>query len=93
MQDVHFHHFKSKLLRTTTKLRMNCRERTEIHFQPPLGQGHVYRISSNKRSGACLKFRPKVVAGGRLLEGGHLIEGDAHYFPVLIPFYLKLKNL
>lgn len=74
MQDVHFHHFKSKLLRTTTKLRMNCRERTEIHFQPPLGQGYVYRISSNKRPGACLKFRPKVVAGaligGRALNRG-----------------------
>lgn len=68
MQDVHFHHFKSKLLRTTTKLRMNCRERTEIHFQPPLGQCHVYRISSPGGRGHPLKFRPKVVAGA--LIGG-----------------------
>ena len=72
MQDVYFHHFKSKLLRTTTKLRMNCSQRTEIHFQPPLGQGYVYRISSNKRPGACLKFRPKVVAGA--LTGGRALN-------------------
>lgn len=87
MQDVHFHHFKSKLLRTTTKLRMNCRERTEIHFQPPLGQGHLYRISSNKRPGACLKFRPKVGAGapteGRALNRGRrlLLSSTNSFLP------------
>ena len=67
MQDVHFHHFKSKLLRTTTKLRMNCRERTEIHFQPPLGQGHVYRISSNKR---LFKISTKSGCGGAYWREG-----------------------